>query len=312
MNKVKVFAPATVANLNSGYDLLGLAIDYPGDEVVLTKKSSSGLVITKIEGDEGRLPLEAEKNCATVAIQAYLDYMNCKEGFEVEIHKKMPIGSGLGSSSASSVAGVFAANILLGEPLSKKELVQFAMQGEKIACGSAHADNVSPSLLGGIVSVSSYNPLQIHEIDFNLDLFVGVVHPDIEIKTADSRNVLPKSIPMEDVVKQTGYLSSLLLGLSQGNEEMISFGLQDVLVEPYRAKLIPAFVEIKKMALKMGAIGCGISGSGPSIFVMSKNKKIAENICNEIGKKFDSLNINSQSYCSAINKEGAKVVCEYK
>ncbi len=310
MNEIKVFAPATVANLNSGYDLLGLAIDYPGDEVVLTKKESPGLVITKIEGDQGKLPLESEKNCATVAIQSYLDYMGYQEGFEVEIHKKMPIGSGLGSSSASSVAGVFAANCLLGEPLTKKELVRFAMQGEKIACGSAHADNVSPSLLGGIVSVSSYNPLRVDEIEFNLDLYIGVVHPDLEIKTSDSRDVLPKSIPMEDVVRQTGYLSSLLLGLSQGNEEMIRFGLQDVLVEPYRAKLISNFLQIKKIALEMGALGCGISGSGPSIFVMSKDKNLAENICREIKTIFNRLQIDSQSYCSAINRDGAKIICE--
>ncbi len=308
MNKVKVFAPATVANLCSGYDLLGLAIDFPGDEIVLTAKKEPGLVITKIEGDEGKLPYDPKKNCATVAMQAYLDFMNSQEGFEVEIYKKMPIGSGLGSSSASSAAGVFAVNYLLGEPLKREELVQFAIQGEKVACGSAHADNVAPSLLGGMICVNSYDPLHIERIKLGLNFFVGVVHPDIEIKTADARAVLPKTVLIAQVVKQTGYLSSLLLGLSQGDEQMISFGLQDSLAEPYRAELIPGFLQVKKLAKDLGALGCGISGSGPSIFVVTQKKELAQEICNKIADIFKSRNIKSDTYCSGINKEGAKVI----
>ncbi len=308
MDSVKVFAPATVANLCSGYDLLGLAIDFPGDEVVLRAKKEPGLVIKKIQGDEGKLPYDSGENCVTVAIQAYLDYMDSQAGFEVELHKKMPIGSGLGSSSASSVAGIFAANYLLGEPLAKKELVQFAIEGERVACGSAHADNVAPSLLGGIVSVNSYDPLIINEIELGLDIFLGVVHPNIEVRTADARAVLPKKIEMGDVVRQSGYLSSLLLGLSQADEQMIKFGLQDVLAQPHRAKLIPHFLQAKELALQMGALGCGISGSGPSIFTMTTQKEKAKEIAAEIARLFASKGIESSFYCSGINKNGARVV----
>ncbi len=308
MNKVKVFAPASIANLCSGYDLLGLAINCPGDEVVLTAKKEPGLVITKIEGDEGKLPYDPKKNCVTVAMQAYLDFMNLQDGFAVEIYKKMPIGSGLGSSSASSVAGVFAINYLLGEPLTKEELVQFAMQGEKVACGSAHADNVAPSLLGGMVCVNSYDPLQIQRVKLGLNLFLGVVHPNIEIKTSDARAALPSKVPIAQVVKQTGYLSSLLLGISQGDEQMIKFGLQDSLAEPYREKLIPGFLQAKKLANDLGALGCGISGSGPSIFVVMRKKELAQNVCSKIADIFASKSITSSVYCSEINEEGAKVV----
>jgi len=308
MDKVKVFAPATVANLCSGYDLLGLAIDSPGDEVVLTAKNQAGLKITKIEGDDGKLPYDPQKNCVTVAIQAYLNYMNSQDGFDVELYKKMPIGSGLGSSSASSVAGVYAANYLLGEPLPKKELIQFAIEGERAACGSAHADNVAPSLLGGMVCVSSYKPLIVNEIKLGLKLFLGVIHPDIEIKTADARAVLPRDIPLREVVKQSGHLASLLLGLSQGDKQMIKFGLQDVLVEPHRAGLIPGFLESKELALQMGALGCGISGSGPSIFVMTTQKEEATEICTKISEIFKSKTIECSTFCSAINWEGVRVI----
>ncbi len=308
MDKVKVFAPATIANLCSGYDLLGVAIDSPGDEVVLRTRSQAGVQITKIEGDEGMLPLDPKKNCVSVAIQAYLDFMNCQDGFEVELHKKMPIGSGLGSSSASSVAGVYAANYLLGEPLTKKELIRFASEGERIACGSAHADNVAPSLMGGMVCVNSYNPLMVNQVKLGIKLFLGVVHPNIQIKTADARAVLPKNIPMAQVVEQSGYLSALLLGLSQGDEQMIKFGLQDVLAEPHRAGLIKGFLESRDLALQMGALGCGISGSGPSIFVMTTQKEVAAEICAKIEEVFARKGVECSSYCSGINTQGARVI----
>ena len=215
---IRVFASASIGNIGCGFDVMGMAIDNPGDEVLLTRNDSNKLIIKKIAGDEGKLSYDAKKNTVSVAIQALLQKLNLKQGFDIELIKKMPLGSGLGSSAASAVAGVFAANNLLNKPFkSKQELVPFAMEGERVACGTAHADNVAPCMLGGIVLVRKNNPLDLIQLAVPEKLIVIVVHPHIELLTKDARAVLPKTISMHDGITQWGNTAALVAGLYQSD-----------------------------------------------------------------------------------------------
>ena len=308
MDKIKVFAPATVANLNCGFDILGLAIHEPGDIITLEKNSEAILRIKNIIGDEGRLPLDPKKNTASVAIQALLDALNLKQGFDISLEKQMPLGSGMGSSAASAVAGVYAANLLLGEPLTKTELLPFAMLGEKIACGAAHADNVAPSLFGGITLVRSYEPLSIVNLEYPKDLHLVVLHPHVEINTEDARAVLPNKFSIQDIIKQTGNLAGFISGLASNNENLIKDSLEDKLIEPYRSKLLPIFEESKKTALEAGALGFGISGSGPSTFSLCNNQDVASEVAKRLNNLFDASGVNHELYISKVNPKGPKVL----
>ena len=307
MKQIKVFAPATVANVTCGYDVLGFAVKNPGDEIVAKLIDEPKVSIMKITGDGGKLPIEAEKNTAGVAVINYLKHIKSKQGIELEIHKKMPLGSGLGSSAASAVASVFAANILFGNPLLRKELLPFTMSAEKVACGSAHADNVAPSLLGGFIIIRSYSPLDVIKIKIP-ELFVTIIHPDIIIKTQDARNILDQTVPLNNVVKQCGNLAGLITGMFTEDYDLISRSLKDEIIEPQRAKLIPNFDDVKKVALQSGALGCGISGSGPSIFALSKDEKTAEKVGEEMKKIFIFKKIDSEVFVSEINNEGVKII----
>ncbi|MEA1987321.1 MAG: homoserine kinase [Candidatus Marinimicrobia bacterium] len=307
MKKVKVFAPATVANVSCGYDVLGFAIEYPGDEVVAKLIDEPKVIINKITGDGGKLPLEAEKNTAGVSVINFLKHINSKQGIELEIHKKMALGSGLGSSASSSVASVFAVNSLLGNPLSKRELLPFTMDAEKIACGFSHADNVAPSLLGGLILIRSYNPLDVIKIR-TPKLFATVIHPEVIVKTEDARNILDSKVPLNKVVEQCGNLAGLIVGMFTSDYELISRSLEDKIIEPQRAKLIPNFYEVKKVAMENGALGCGISGSGPSIFALSKDKNIAENVGEKMKNIYEIQNIKSEVFVSQISDEGVKEI----
>ena len=305
MEQVKVYAPATVANVACGFDIFGFAVDRPGDEVVLTKKSTPGIVITEITGDEGRLPKEVHKNTAGIAIQKFLEHIGKPEqGFELALHKDMPLGSGLGSSAASAVAGVFAANELMGKPLSQKELLPFAMEGERVACGSAHADNVGPSLLGGFVIIRSYNPLDIIQLDVPSDLFATIVHPQVEVNTKDARSILEREIQLGKTIQQMGNVAGLVAGLLLKDYDLISRSLEDVMIEPIRSILIPQFSEVKAAALSSGALGCSISGSGPSLFALSKGRETAERVAIAMAAAFKEAEIESEAYVSGINQRG--------
>ena len=308
MRRVKVFAPATVANVACGFDVLGFALEEPGDEVLLTLRNEPGLVITKIRGDGGKLSSDPEKNTVTVSIQAFLDYINSNQGFEVELYKKMPLGSGLGSSAASSAAGVFAANLLLLEPLKRKELLPFAMEGERAACGSAHADNVAPSLLGGFILIRSYDPLDVIDLPVPENFFATVVHPQVEVKTEYARSILKKEVLLSDAVTQWGNLAGLVAGLFMSDCDLIGRSLKDVIAEPARSLLIPGFEEVKEKALNCGALGCSISGSGPSVFALSSRRNIAEKAGEEMKEEFEKLKIESTVYISEVNKEGARII----
>ena len=305
---IRVFAPATVANVGCGFDILGFAVDHPGDEAILRKSNKSGLRIARIKGDNGRLSLNPKSNTVGVAIQKYMDHLGSNQGIEIYLHKKMPFESGLGSSAASAVAGVFAVNLLLGVPLDKKALLPFAMEAEKIACGSAHADNVAPSLLGGFVLVRSYRPLDVVEIPTPEDLFCAIVHPQIEVKTKDARDILKKDIKLKDAVIQWGNVAGLITGLIQADYQLISRSMQDVIVEPIRSMLIPGYHQAKQAALEAGALGAGISGSGPSIFSLSEGKENAANVGKAFKAVYDALGIENQIFVSKINLNGPQIL----
>ncbi len=308
MEQISVYAPATVANVACGFDIFGFAVDRPGDQVVLTKKDSPGIIISEITGDEGRLPLEVHKNTAGIAIQKYLEYIGRPDqGFTLALHKDMPLGSGLGSSAASAVAGVFAANELMGKPLTQKELLPFAMEGERVACGSAHADNVAPSLLGGFVIIRSYDPLDIVEVKVPEELFATIVHPQVEVNTKDARSILEREIQLSKTIQQMGNVAGLVAGLLLPEFDLIGRSLEDVIIEPIRSILIPQFTEVKSAALGAGALGCSISGSGPSLFALSKGRETAEKVAVAMSAAFKEADIESEAYVSKINNRGPVV-----
>lgn len=306
MEEIKLFAPATIANVSCGFDVLGLCLDTVGDEMTIRKTNEKGIKITKITGQD--LPLETEKNVAGVAVLALLKQLNSEVGFEIEIYKNIKPGSGIGSSAASSAGAVFGVNKLLGEPFSLQELVPFAMEGEKLASGTAHADNVAPALFGGFTLVRSYNPLDIIKIEAPSELYAAVIHPQIEVKTADARSVLKQTVSLKQSVIQLGNLGGLISGLYTANYELIGRSLHDELVEPHRSILIPEFENVKKAALKAGALGSGISGSGPSIFALCKGKNDAEKVGKAMASVYESIEIDFDVHVSKINTNGIKIL----
>lgn len=309
-SEITVFASATVANVACGFDSLGFAIHEPGDEVTLVSTEGTGVRVTEITGDEGRLPLEAHKNTASVAVLTLLDALRARgdaraeAGFDIRIKKMMPLGSGLGSSAASSVAAVVGANALLGEPFTRKELLPFVMQSEKIACGAAHADNVAPALLGGFVLVRSYNPLDVVQLHVPADLWCAVVHPHIELLTEDARKVLKKNIRLDDAVVQWSNLAGLITGLMKEDYELIGRSLDDIIFEPVRSLLIPGFDAVKGEALANGALGCSISGSGPSIFALCRGEESARTVGQAMQQAFIPYQLDTDLYVSQVNHQG--------
>lgn len=307
MKTVKAFAPATVANVCCGFDILGFAVDSPGDEVILTEKSESGVVVKRIVGDGGRLPLEANQNTASVAVQSFLRAISSTIGIEIELFKNLPLGSGMGSSAASAVAALVGINHLFGNPLTREQLIPHAMEAERIACGSAHADNVGPSLLGGFVLVRDYHPLDVVKIPVAASLYCTLVHPQIELKTEDARRVLKSSVELKDAITQSGNTAGLMVGLMSGDNSLISRSLKDVIAEPVRSVFIPGFELVRSAAVKAGALGCGISGSGPTMFALSANHEIALTVGETMQLQFLKYHLKSEAYVSRINLEGAKV-----
>ncbi|MDF0718082.1 homoserine kinase [Muricauda sp. 334s03] len=306
MEKIKVFCPATIANVSCGFDVLGLALDSVGDEMTVRKTADKGIRISKIIGQD--LPMEAEKNVAGVAGLALLAKSDYDGGFEIEIDKRIKPGSGIGSSAASSTGAVWAMNELLGNPFSKLELVQFAMEGEKLASDVAHADNVAPAIYGGFTLVRSYEPLDIIPIPTPSELYATVIHPQIEIKTSDSRKILKTTISMQQGIQQWGNLGGLVAGLFQNDYDLIGRSLHDHIVEPIRSILIPAFDDIKANALKAGALGSGISGSGPSIFALSKGEETAKQVAESMKKTYQNIAVDFDIHISKVNSQGVKKI----
>ena len=305
-NEIKVFCPATVANVSCGFDVLGVALDSVGDEMIVRKVPQKGIRITKLTGQD--LPKETLNNVAGVAGNAFLLASDYDGGFEIEINKKIKPGSGIGSSAASSAGAVWAMNHLLGNPFSKTELVKFAMEGERLASDVAHADNVAPALFGGFTLVRSYSPLDIIDIPAPSELYVTIIHPQIEIKTSDSRKILKTTISMETGIKQWGNVGGLVAGLFKEDYDLIGRSLEDHIVEPIRSILIPGFDEVKKNSLEAGALGSGISGSGPSIFAFSKGNETALKVGEAMKTVYDKIGIDYEIHVSKINMEGVKLL----
>ncbi len=311
MNReISVFAPATVSNVACGFDVMGFAVNEPGDIVTVRKIDEPGVFLKTVRGDDGRLPREPSKNTAGIAVIEFLKRISAPGGIEIELHKKMPLGSGLGSSAASAVAAVFAANILFDNPLSRNELLPLVLEAEKAACGTAHADNAAPALLGGFILIRSYNPLDTISLEVPDELICTILHPALEIRTEYARKILSDKIFLKDAVTQWGNIGGLVAGLLKKDYELIGRSLQDVIAEPIRSKLIPGFSEIKKAAMSAGALGCSISGSGPAIFALSKSKSTAKNVGQSMKDSCETKGINSSIYISEINNEGPRVISQ--
>lgn len=320
MKTVTGFASATIGNVACGFDILGFAITEPGDEVTLTLREkspeNSPVSITSVSGDGGALPRDPKKNTSSFVVLKFLEYIRTHKSIDFEGHielqlkKNLPLSSGMGSSAASAAAALVAANELLGKPCSKMELVHFAIEGERVACGSAHADNAAPAMLGNFVLIRSYNPIDLIVIPPPDNLYCTLVHPHIEVRTAYARSVLPRSISLKTATEQWGNVGALVSGLLTSDYELIGRSLVDVIAEPKRAPLIPGFYAVKHAALEAGALGCSIAGSGPSIFAFSSSRETAVQAGAAMQGAFSQLRekLESDIWISTICREGAKII----
>jgi homoserine kinase len=306
MKYIKIFAPATVANVSCGFDSLGFAVDAIGDEMTFTKTAEKGVQITNITG--ANLTYNVDENAASAVVKKMLHTANADFGIELTIHKGFSPGSGLGSSAASAAGAAFGTNQLLGDMYSNLELTKFAMFGEKVACGSAIADNVAAAIFGGFILVRSYEPLEIIKLPVPNELRVVAIHPQITIKTKDARDVLPTKIPLKDAVTQWANVGGLISGLYTDNYNLISNSLVDIVAEPARKSLIPFFDNIKNSALKAGALGAGISGSGPTIFALCKGDTVAKAVYKSIEESYKNTGIDFEMFVSKVSPEGIKII----
>jgi homoserine kinase len=305
MKKVKVHSPGTVANLVCGFDILGMALSEPYDVMEVTLLDEPNVIIHN--KDNFDLPTEPEKNVAGVVLLSVMERMNNKVGFEITIEKHIKPGSGIGSSAASAAGAAVAANHLLGNIFSADDVVQFAMNGEKLASGVKHADNIAPCIFGGISLVRSIHPLDIVSIAVP-DLFVTVVHPQIEVRTADARQILRQQVLLKDAIKQWGNIAGLIAGFMKNDLDLIGRSLEDVIIEPVRSILIPGFDDVKTKCKDAGALGGGISGSGPSIFMLSKEEKTAKSVEAVMKDVYNRIGVEYNTYVTTINKKGVEIL----
>ncbi|NIF04084.1 homoserine kinase [Chryseobacterium sp. Tr-659] len=305
MKRIRLRVPATVANLVCGFDILGMAVHKPYDEMEFKLLDTPEIIIK--HKDSFGLPEEPSKNVAGIVLLKIQEYLGSNKGFEVIIHKHIKPGSGLGSSAASAAGAAFGANALLGNIFSREEMVHFAMFGEELASGVRHADNIAPCIYGGITLVKSTNPIDIIPLN-SPDLFVAAVHPQVEVKTSDARQILKKNITLKNAVEQWGNIAGLVTGIQQNDFSLIGRSLNDVIIEPVRSILIPKFDEIKTKSLEAGALGGGISGSGPSIFMLAEKRETAEKIARLMKSAYDEIGIENFIYVSKINPAGIEIV----
>lgn len=273
---IAAFAPATVSNVGCGFDVLGFALDAPGDVVSARALDRSGVEIAEIEGDSGRLPRDPAKNTASAAVQALLARLGTRQGVSLIIHKGMPLASGIGSSGASAVAAVVAVNELLGRPAPLDVLLTAAMEGEVAGCGAAHPDNVAPALYGGFLLARHATPPDLVPLPVPRGLSCALLHPHVEVKTSDARAVLGEHVPLRDAVRQWANVGALVAALYSNDLALLSRALEDYIAEPKRAPLVPGIYEVKEAARGAGALGCSLSGAGPSMFALCASRANAE------------------------------------
>jgi homoserine kinase len=314
---IKIKAPATVANMVCGFDILGFAVNSPYDEMEMRwmTRAENEPSITIINIDNYNLPTDPEKNVAGAALLAFLEEYEEKQNssssskikFEVKINKLIKPGSGVGSSAASAAGAVVGANYLVGNIFSKDDLVRFAMNGEKLASGVKHADNIAPCIFGGVTLVRSIFPLEIIALP-SPTLHVTIVHPQIEVRTSDARSILRQQVLLKDAIKQWGNIAGLVAGLMKSDYDLIGRSLEDVIIEPVRSILIPGFDALKLACKQAGALGGGISGSGPSIFMLSKTKEIAIAVEKEMKQLYDGIGLPHHTYVTSINQTGVEII----
>lgn len=306
MKKVRVFAPASIANMGCGFDVIGLALDEVGDVIEITQSEGDGLTITNESGVP--LPDDIEKNVITPVIRSFLAKIGKKAQIDVKICEKIYPGSGIGSSAASSAAAAYGMNELYGGPLSEEEVVMCAMEGENLASGGYHADNAAPAVMGGIVLIRGYEPLDIIQLPVPGNFYCAVVHPHIVVATKEAREILPKAVPMHDAVRQWGNVGGLVAGLYSGNIGLVGHSMQDFVAEPYRKKFIPGFDELRQKVLESGALAMNISGSGPSVFALCDHKNKANAAGWILKQHFDSLGVGCEVYVVKVSNKGAKLM----
>lgn len=301
------FAPATIANVAVGFDLLGFPIEGVGDEVTVSRSAGPGVEITKIEGINQNITLEADKNTATVGLIQLLKDVNADFGFSVSIKKGIPMSSGMGGSASSAVAAIVAANALLDHPLPKEKLFHYAMLGEMVASGGLHGDNIAPALFGGLTLCRSISPPDLISIPVPSRIQCILIHPDLEVSTKESRGKLKKEISLSDHVRQSAAMGGFIAGCFKNDLDLIQRSFKDVIIEPQRSSQIPGFIEAKKTALGLGAIGCAISGSGPSVFAWADTAERAEMIREAMIQEFKIKGLKCESWISPISTQGARL-----
>ena len=305
-NEVTVFGPATVSNVGPGFDLMGFALEAPGDELIIRRNETGSLVMVDKSGCN--LPLDPAKNVAAVAATSLLEELDNREGFDLVFIRKINPGSGVGSSAASCVAAVVGINEILGNPLETAALIPYAMEGEKIASGATHADNIAPALLGGITLIRGYDPLDIKHIPYPSDLWCAVVHPCLEIRTRESRKLIPDQVPLKVALQQCGNLAGLVAGLTTNDYGLISRSISDVFAEPYRTGELPDFELLRKSAIDTGSLGTGLSGSGPSVFSLCRGKEMAISVGHVMKHHFTERTIEAEVYVSRISQAGCRII----
>ena len=306
MKSVRVFAPASIANLGCGFDIMGLALDEVGDVLDMSISEGDGLSITNESGVP--LPDDIEKNVITPVVRKFLELTGNKAQVNVVIKQKIYPGSGIGSSSASSAAAAFGMNELYGSPLSEEEVVICAMEGENLASGGYHADNAAPTVMGGIVLIRGYEPLDIIKLPVPGDFYCAVVHPQLVVSTKEARSILPKNVPMHDAITQWGNVGGLVAGLYSGNIGLVGRAMKDAIAEPYRKGFIPGFDDLREKILSKGSLAMNIAGSGPSVFALANKRDIAHKAGDIFDEHFSSLGIDHQVYVVKVSNRGARLI----
>jgi len=307
MDRILLKSPATIANLSCGYDIFGICLEQPYDVIEIQKISSKEVVINSLDSPFSNIPTKPKENTGGVPAELIISDYSLDFGFEINIKKGIPLYGGLGSSSATAAGVAFGINKLIGKKISQADTLKYALEGENITSQTPHGDNIGACMLGGLVLVKNIDPIDFIKLPIG-DLYFAIIHPDVKMDTQTSRKILPKTVELSLAVKQWANVASLTFGFVSNDIELIKKSMVDHIVEPIRSKLIPGYYDIKRIALKNGAIGCNISGSGPSIYALCENKKKANNIVKAMEAPLNALSINFHSYISSINHQGIKVI----